>query len=108
MLVTIEAVAEALTDLPLSDCHPGGGQHRPRTPQSDQRGAPSDALTRGRNKSSGGSGLRSRLWPFAAKHILISDKASNGSVRMIELVTSTLNDKGQDGEVRTQQKTGLK
>lgn len=64
--VTFNALCPQINrlDLHLSDCHPGGGQHRPRTPQSDQRGAPSDALTRGRNKSSGCSGLWSRLLPF--------------------------------------------
>ncbi|CAF90198.1 unnamed protein product, partial [Tetraodon nigroviridis] len=36
-----------LSHLHLSDCHPGGGQHRPRTPQPDQRGAPPNALARG-------------------------------------------------------------
>lgn len=34
----------------LSDCHSGCGQHRPRASQSDQRGAASDALTRGTNE----------------------------------------------------------
>lgn len=121
MLITIKAVAEALTHLHLSDCHRGGGQHRPRTPQSDQRGAPSDALTRGRSKSAG-SALWSRLCPFPANHILISDEMSNGSVGMIEVATSTRGGKdfccwraekiqsqhaGIHREVRTQQKTGL-
>lgn len=121
--MSIKDVAEVLTDLHLSDCHPGGGQHRPRTPQSDQRGAPSDALTRGRNKSSGCSGLWSRLCPFAAKHILISDKTSSGSVWMmnsLHLLTRTKifvvgrvekiqsQRAGIHREVRTQQKNGLK
>lgn len=50
MLIKVKVSQKAvLTNPNLSDCHPGGGQHRPRTPQSDQRGASSNALARGTN-----------------------------------------------------------
>lgn len=58
-----------LSHLHLSDCHPGGGQHRPRTPQPDQRGAPPNALARGTDKPSVRLSLRLRLCALAANCI---------------------------------------